>query len=33
MNSGGGQSNSAGIHSAERWSMVGSVWVDERYNV
>ena len=33
VNSGGGQGNRGEIHSAERWSMVGSGWVDERYNV
>ena len=26
VNSGGGQGNRGGIHSAERWSMVGSGW-------
>ena len=33
VNSGGGQGNSGGRHSAKWWSMVGSGWVDERYNV
>ena len=33
VNSGGGQGNSGGVHSAEWWSMVGRGWVDEKYSV